>query len=143
MFSSCVALDDVSVFEAAELEAIALLPNKWDNDLDPEVSAQLVQANVRAYLSFREEKGKSKGKGKDKGKLPVRPSRLSLVDRRQGLRELKAKTECHACGRKGHGAHDRECGNVSIQFVHSNFRRTILFFCSSSRSLWHASNILL
>ena len=34
MFSSYVALDDVSVFEAAELDAITLLADKWDNDLD-------------------------------------------------------------------------------------------------------------
>ena len=30
--------DDVTVFEAAELDAIALLADTWDNDLDPEVS---------------------------------------------------------------------------------------------------------
>ena len=56
-FSSYVALDDVSVFGAAELDAIALLADAWDNDLDPKVSAQLVQAKVQAYLSFRKEKG--------------------------------------------------------------------------------------
>ena len=56
-FSSYVALDDVSVFGAAELDASALLADAWDNDLDPEVSAQLVQAKVQAYLSFRKEKG--------------------------------------------------------------------------------------
>ena len=56
-FSSYVALDDVSVFGAAELDAIALLAGTWDNDLDPEVGAQLVQANVQAYLYFGKEKG--------------------------------------------------------------------------------------
>ena len=106
-FSSYVALDDVSVFEAAELDAIALLADTWDNDLDPVVGAHLVQANVLAYLTFGEEKGKGKGKGK--GKFPVRPSCLPSVDRRQRQRELKAKTECRAFGRKGHWAHDREC----------------------------------
>ena len=100
-FSPFVALDDVSVLEAAELVAIALLTDTWDNDLDPEVSAQLVQTNVQAYLSFEKEKGKGKGEGK--GKFPVRPSCLPLEDRRQRLRELKAKTECRACGRKDIG----------------------------------------
>ena len=38
-FSSYVALDDFTVFEAAELDAIALLADTWDNNLDPEVSA--------------------------------------------------------------------------------------------------------
>ena len=44
--SSFVALDDVTVFEAAELDAIALLADTWNDDLDPEVSAQLVQARA-------------------------------------------------------------------------------------------------
>ena len=44
--SSYVALDDVTVFEAAELDAIALLADTWNDDLDPEVSAQLVQASA-------------------------------------------------------------------------------------------------
>ena len=47
--SSYVAQDDVTVFEAAELDAIALLADTWDNGLDTEVSAQ-------AYLSFGKEK---------------------------------------------------------------------------------------
>ena len=53
-FSSYVALDDVSVFEAAELDAIALLADTRDSNLDPEVSAQLVQASVRAYFFGKE-----------------------------------------------------------------------------------------
>ena len=55
--SSCVALDDVTVFEAPELDALALLADTWDIDLDPDVSAQLVQASAQAYLSFGKEKG--------------------------------------------------------------------------------------
>ena len=41
----------------SELDAIALLADTWDNDLDPEVSAQLVQANVRAYFFFQKGEG--------------------------------------------------------------------------------------
>ena len=81
----------------------ALLARTWN----PGVSAHLVQASVQACFSFGKEKGKGKGKGK--GKFPVRPSCMPLEDRRQRLRELIAKTECRACGRKGHWAHDREC----------------------------------
>ena len=51
-FSSYVPLDDATVFEAAKLDAIALLADTWNDDLDPEVSAQLVQANVQTDLSF-------------------------------------------------------------------------------------------
>ena len=83
------------------MDAIALLADTWDNELDPEVSAQLVQAYVQAYLSFGKEKGKGKGKGQSKSRYRVRPSHLSLEDRRR-LRKLKAKTACRACGRKGH-----------------------------------------
>ena len=84
-FSTYVARDDVTAHEAAELDVIALLADTWDNDLDPEVSAQLVEATVlQAHLSFGKEqgKGKGKGKGKSKGRYPVRPSHLSLEDRR-------------------------------------------------------------
>ena len=34
-------------FEAAELDAVALLADTWDNDLDPEGCAQLVHTSVR------------------------------------------------------------------------------------------------
>ena len=51
-FSSYVALDCVIVYEAAELDAIALLADTWDTDFDPELSAQL-QASAQAYLFLR------------------------------------------------------------------------------------------
>ena len=56
------------------MDAISLLADTRDNELDPEVSAQLVQANVQAYLSFGQDTGKGKGKGKSKGRYPVRLS---------------------------------------------------------------------
>ena len=89
MFISYVTLDDVSVHEAAEFDAVALLADTWDNDLDPEVSVQLLHANVQAYFSF----GKENGKGKGKGKFPVRSSRLPLNDGRQQLRELAVEKD--------------------------------------------------
>ena len=61
MFSPYLTLDDVSfLFETAELDAIALLTGTWDDDVDPEVSLQLVQASVRAYLSFGRKKVRPK-----------------------------------------------------------------------------------
>ena len=119
-----VALDDVTVYEAAGLDAIALLADTWDVDLDPEVSAQLVQDNVQAFLSLGKEKGKGKGKGKSKGRYPVRPSHLSLEGRRRRLRELKARIECRACGRKGHWAHVRECAMSPSSLSSQNESRT-------------------
>ena len=42
-----------------------------------------------------------------------------MEDSRRRLQKLKAKTECRACGRKGHWTHDREyamsCSSSSIQ----------------------------
>ena len=76
--SSYIALDDDTVCETAELDAIALLADTWNDDLDPEVCAQLVQASAQAYLSFAKDKGRGKNKGKGKGRYPVRPSHLSL-----------------------------------------------------------------
>ena len=37
------------------------------------------------------------------------PSNLSVEDRRRKLRELKLKTECKDCGRKGHWRGDPQC----------------------------------
>ena len=93
-FSAHVSLDDVTFLEAAELDAIALLADTWDDDLDPEVSAQLVHNRCKSLPFFWKEKGKGKGKskGKGKGRYLVRPSHLSLEDRRRRLKELKAKT---------------------------------------------------
>ena len=51
-FSWYVALVGVTVLKAAGLDATALLAETWDNNLDPEVSAQLVQASAHAYLSL-------------------------------------------------------------------------------------------
>ena len=67
-FPSDVALDDVTVFEAAELDAIALLADTWNDDLDPDVSAQLVQASAQAHFSLGKDEGKGKVKAQGKGK---------------------------------------------------------------------------
>ena len=50
------------------MDAIALLADTWDNDVDPEVSAQLVQTNVQAYLSFGN--GIGKRQRQEKGHIP-------------------------------------------------------------------------
>ena len=55
-------IDGVSVFEAAELDAIALLGYTCNDDLDPEVSAQLVEADVLA--SFPSERRKVRARAR-------------------------------------------------------------------------------
>ena len=74
--SSTIALDDVTIHEA-----IALLADTWNDDLDPEVSAQMVQVSVQAYLCFGKHKGKGKSKGKGKGRYTHRRiCRWRIVD---------------------------------------------------------------
>ena len=68
-------------------------------------------------MEKRTGKVKVKLKGKGKGKFPVRPSCVPLEDRRRRLKDLKAKTECRACGRQGHWAHDRECAMSPFSLV--------------------------
>ena len=125
-FSSYVALEDVTVFEAPELDAIALLADAWNDDLDPEVSAQVVQASAQGYLSYGKEKGKGQGKSKDKGKgrYPVRPSHLSLEDRRRRLKELKSENlESSLRSEETLGKQSR-MRNVFLQFVYAISTRT-------------------
>ena len=64
-------------------------------------------------------KGKGKGKG-HKGRYPVRPSNLSIEDRRRKLQELKSKTECKDCGKKGHWKGDRQCTMTKTAHIATN-----------------------
>ena len=57
-FSSYVALDDITVFEAAELDVIALLSDTWNDGLDPEVSAKRVH-KLTLHSERTEEKVKA------------------------------------------------------------------------------------
>ena len=77
--SSYVALDDVTALEAAELDAIALLADTWDCDLDPEVSAQLVQANVQACLCFGKRERKMQRQEQGQCLLPARQRKTRRV----------------------------------------------------------------
>ena len=56
-------------------------------------------------------KGKSKGKGKikGKGKGKNKGNNLSLEERKKRLAELKSRTNCQACGARGHWAGDDTC----------------------------------
>ena len=95
------------------MDAIALLADTWNDDLDPEVSAQLVQASAQDSLSFGKEKGKGIGEVKAKGKGKGQISCSTVTSVIGGSSELKAKTKCRACGRKGPWANDRECARSS------------------------------
>ena len=94
--------------ESSELECIACLCDTLGPDCfeDPECCSNFIQNGTTAFLA----KGGKKGGGKKGGgKYPVRPSNLTIEDRRKKLQELKSKTECKDCGRRGHWKGDREC----------------------------------
>ena len=64
------------------------------------------------HATFGKAKGKGKGKskkGKGKGKGKVVRSHLTLEQRREKLKSLKAKSKCMRCGVLGHWAGDPEC----------------------------------
>ena len=52
-------------------------------------------------------KGRNKGKGKVKGK--GKGKNLSLEERKKRLAELKSRTNCQACGARGHWAGHDTC----------------------------------
>ena len=71
-----------------------------------------VQLQLAAHAAFGKAKGKGKGKsktGKGKGKGKVVRSHLTLEQRREKLKSLKAKSKCMRCGALGHWAGDPEC----------------------------------
>ena len=76
---------------------------------DPSTSAHFIQDGLTACFAAHKKKGGCKGKNRGKIAYPVRPSNLSIEDRRKKLAELKAKSECKACGRKGHWKGDKQC----------------------------------
>ena len=89
--------------EAGMLECMAFVVSSLGDDCmsDPETCSALIQEGSMAFIA--------KGKGKGKGKYPVRPSNLTIEDRRKMLADLKARTPCKDCGRKGHWRGDKEC----------------------------------
>ena len=113
--------------EACELDTVAYIVQTIGGQCtqDPELCSGIIQDNTA--LMAKGGKGKAKGKS---GKYPIRPSNLALEDRRKMLADLKAKTPCKDCGRKGHWRGDKECtmrrntsferkGYVAVKFCES------------------------
>ena len=96
-------------FELDEEEALAL---NCLEELDPEEaeSGHAIQLQLAANAAFGKAKGrKGKGRGKGKGKGKVVRSHLTLDERRDKMKALKAKSNCLRCGAIGHWAGDSEC----------------------------------
>jgi hypothetical protein len=88
---------------------------------DADTCSNFIQHSAVAFAFAK----KGKGKGKGKGKYPIRPSNPTIEDRRQKLKELKAKTECKDCGRRGHWRGDKECTMQKHKTAHITSK-----FCS-------------
>ena len=102
--------DETEDDEIHETDLAALLGNSGE---DPEAEAlQLDAVAMVAWQRFNDKgKGKSKGKGKvkGKGKGKHKGNNLSLEERKKRLAELKSRTNCQACGARGHWAGDDIC----------------------------------
>ena len=98
-------------FELDEDEALYIALNCLE-ELDPEEaeSGHAIQLQLAANAAFGKAKGrKGKGRGKGKGKGKVVHSHLTLDERREKMKTLKAKSKCLRCGAIGHWAGDPEC----------------------------------
>ena len=84
-------------------------------DFDPDSSehvafmSDVAQAETKAYMACSKAKGKGKPLSKDAHGYRHRASGLTVEDRAAKLQEIKMKSTCKACGRKGRWAGDKEC----------------------------------
>ena len=102
--------EDYEDYDLSESEAIAL--NCLEELEESSEAGHAVQLQLAAHAAFGKAKGKGKGKskkGKGKGKGNVVRSHLTLEQRREKLKSLKAKSKCMRCGALGHWAGDPEC----------------------------------
>lgn len=91
--------------EAVGFDAYAFIAESIGEETlsDPRTAAEIIQAH--AFLVH----GRGKSKGKGKKRCPVRPSYLSVQDRRAKFADLKKINECKSCGRRGHWSGDPGC----------------------------------
>ena len=100
----------VKSMRTSEPEAIAL--NCLEELEESSEAGHAVQLQLAAHAAFGKAKGKGKGKskkGKGKGKGKAVRSHLTLEQRREKLKSIKAKSKCMRCGAPGHWAGDPEC----------------------------------
>ena len=99
--------EEFEEYEVDDAEAVALNTLELFEDQTPE-AGHAIQLSLAAHTAVGKAKGKGrKGRGKGKGKV-VR-SHLTLEQRRDKLKALKAKSKCLRCGGTGHWAGDPEC----------------------------------
>ena len=105
--------DDEEDDEIHETDVAVLLGNSGEDPETDDALAEALQLDAVAMVAWQrfngKGKGKSKGKGKvkGKGKGKYKGNNLSLEERKKRLAELKSRTNCQACGARGHWARRR------------------------------------
>ena len=87
--------------EVQETDLAAFLSTSGEDPEADDALAEALQLDAVAMVAWQRFSGK--GKGKSKG------NNLSLEDRKRRLAELKSRTNCQACGARGHWARDDFC----------------------------------
>ena len=101
--------------EIHETDFAALLGNSGEDPEADDALAEALQLDAVAMVAWQRFKGKGKGKSKGKGKVngkgkgKNKGNNLSLEERKKRLAELKSRTNCQACGARGHWAGDDIC----------------------------------
>ena len=91
-----------------ETDFAALLGNSGEDPEADDALTEALQLDAVAMVAWQrfngKGKGKSRGKGKvkGKGKGKYKGNNLSLEERKKRLAELKSRTNCQACGARGH-----------------------------------------
>ena len=108
-----VEQDEPEDDEVQETDLAAFQSTSGEDPEADDALAEALQLDAVAMVAWQrfsgKGKGKSKGKGKAKGKGKSKGSNLSLEDRKRRLAELKSRTNCQACGARGHWAGDDIC----------------------------------
>ncbi|CAE7728714.1 RE1 [Symbiodinium sp. CCMP2592] len=111
--TACVAQSADASLRDVELDVFTAFIGAGFDEEDKEALAFLadtVQCETVAFMA----RAKAKGKGKSvmqrsaHGYRP-RSTGLTVEDRRRKLHEIKLRSTCKTCGRKGHWAGDKEC----------------------------------
>ena len=90
--------DETEDDEILETDITALLGNSGEDPETDDALADALQLDAVAMVAWQRFNGKGKGKGKGKNK----GNNLSLEERKKRLAELKSRTNCQACGARGH-----------------------------------------
>ena len=118
--------DDIESPEQVHLETLnAFIIDGFDDQQQEQLDdlAQVAQANAISFYAKKGSKGKGKGK-RNRGKASFRKGfkkrdhkNIVTADRKAKLKQIKARTRCRDCGRKGHWTGDPECPKT-VSYTH-------------------------